>query len=83
MRKKQTLSALSKDCRERDDYTCQVCGSVCNLTAHHIHHRSLRPDLTFDLANLVTLCGNCHKKVHNVWNLQSGVNPANIKHILV
>jgi len=47
----------------RDGYTCQHCGkSNLVLNAHHIIFRSNggsdRPD------NLITLCEDCHKKLH-------------------
>ena len=47
----------------RDNYTCQHCGkSNTVLNAHHIIFRSNggtdRPD------NLITLCEDCHKKLH-------------------
>lgn len=49
---------------DRDDHTCQDCGSVERLHVHHI-----RPIREFDepkranvLINLVTLCASCHRK---------------------
>ncbi len=46
--------------RERDGNRCMICGLPHDL---HVHHRDRDP--TNDLpANLVTLCGYCHARVH-------------------
>ena len=50
--------------RARDHYTCQCCGKKgCGLEVHHIVYRSNGG--SDDPDNLITLCENCHKKVHN------------------
>ena len=47
----------------RDNYTCQVCKAKnTRLEVHHIKYRSQGG--TDDLDNLITLCVDCHKKVH-------------------
>ena len=47
----------------RDNYTCQCCGKKnCRLEVHHIKFR--RNGGTDDEENLITLCEDCHKKVH-------------------
>ena len=47
----------------RDKYTCQVCKAKnTKLEVHHIKYRSRGG--TDDLDNLITLCADCHKKVH-------------------
>lgn len=47
----------------RDNYTCQCCGKKnCRLDVHHIIFRSNGG--TNDENNLITLCEDCHKKVH-------------------
>ena len=47
----------------RDNYTCQCCGKKnCRLDVHHIIFRSNGG--TDDENNLITLCKDCHKKVH-------------------
>jgi len=45
---------------ERDDYTCQLCGSK-NL-ALCVHH--LRRDGSRDDSRLITLCSDCHQELH-------------------
>ena len=48
----------------RDKYTCQVCGKKnTRLEVHHIIYRSQGG--TDDEDNLITLCEDCHDKVHN------------------
>lgn len=42
---------------------CVRCGRP-GEEVHHIIPRATRPDLTFDLSNLETLCRECHRKAH-------------------
>ncbi len=48
--------------KERDQYTCQVCGSTEHTEGHHIF------DFAFggaaDEDNIITLCHDCHQSVH-------------------
>ena len=48
--------------KERDLYTCQVCGSRDRPEGHHILNYQHGGAANID--NIVTLCGECHKKVH-------------------
>ena len=50
---------------ERDDYTCQKCSKRGGtINAHHIKSFKDFPDLQTELSNGVTLCDECHRKVH-------------------
>jgi 5-methylcytosine-specific restriction endonuclease McrA len=71
---------LSKQCKERDNYSCKECGREAKtrqekrcLHAHHIISRKPVPyKTTFDcLSNLKTLCNNCHSIEHKRPILQS------------
>lgn len=56
---------LSKQCFERDHYTCAVCKiRGTELNAHHMNSFDKFPDERLDLNNLTTLCKNCHDSFH-------------------
>ncbi len=51
---------------------CEECGSIDDLQIHHIvspfsgYHTAEEYDrLAYDIANLETLCQECHNKKHN------------------
>lgn len=48
--------------RDRDSYTCKVCGSKDDLEVHHILFKSQGG--TDTPVNLATLCHICHHKLH-------------------
>lgn len=46
-------------------YICQVCGKKSNkLHAHHIKPVVTHPELAYDFDNLVSVCPDCHIKIH-------------------
>lgn len=49
-----------KDVLERDNYTCQRCGSNNNPQVHHILNYSSYKKLRTDVNNGITLCECCH-----------------------
>lgn len=51
---------------ERDNYTCQHCGDKRggNLHAHHLQAYADFPELRLEVSNGLTLCQDCHEKVH-------------------
>ena len=52
--------------KSRDLYTCQRCGSLRDLHAHHISREESK---LFNLGNGITLCAKCHRQVHKYGNL--------------
>ena len=54
---------------ERDNYTCQHCGSKGDLQVHHIDGNgttTLKEHRNNVLENLQTLCRGCHTRVHSL-----------------
>lgn len=47
----------------RDDYTCQSC---LIQEATEVHHKSYRFLFNEPLFDLVSVCHNCHKQIHNM-----------------
>lgn len=47
---------------KRDNYTCRICG--CKDAKFHVHHIETRKTGGNAPDNLITLCENCHKKLH-------------------
>ena len=57
-------SSRRKAVLHRDNYTCQCCGKKnCQLQTHHIIFRSRGG--TDDENNMITLCKECHKGIHD------------------
>jgi len=49
---------------KRDNYTCQRCGRT-GLSKPHCHHiRPIGYGGSSHPGNLITLCENCHNKIH-------------------
>jgi len=65
--------------RARDGYRCVSCGVPEEGHAHHVHHKV--PFRTFSsyleanrIANLVTLCPRCHRRVEVAVRMRSGLS---------
>ena len=69
------FAKLKKEILIRDDYKCRVCGYELDtsffhgrnkqLEIHHIIPASEEMALYLDKDNLITLCEDCHKKMHS------------------
>ena len=56
---------LSRQCFDRDNFTCDYCSSKGKtLHAHHLNGFDKFPDQRFSLINLITLCDDCHNAFH-------------------
>lgn len=53
-----------KSVLERDNFTCQLCGSKENLEVHHKKSYAKYARLRTVVSNGITLCQKCHDKVH-------------------
>ena len=66
-RKTREYQSWRKRVFERDNYTCQMCGKRGgSLQAHHIERYRSCIEKRTDVSNGITLCVNCHKKVHHM-----------------
>jgi len=60
---------LKRSIRERDHYTCRVCGKQQGETTFSVHHIDYNKE-NCSPTNLITLCPNCHSKTNhnrNTW----------------
>lgn len=55
-----------KSVLERDNKTCQMCGSKDNVHAHHIIPISQRAEYIYDVNNGIALCEKCHR-LNTAW----------------
>lgn len=62
------LKEWSRRVLERDDFTCQVCGSRgVSLHAHHLAPYKSHRDLRTNVENGTTVCQPCHTCFHREW----------------
>lgn len=55
---------------DRDNYTCQCCGTVGNgknLNAHHLNGYNWDIENRTNIDNGITLCETCHNNFHNTY----------------
>ena len=62
----------------RDSFRCQGCGRQCKkyergLAAHHIEPYASARELRLELSNGITLCRDCHMKLHGRARRQASV----------
>lgn len=58
----RSYAKLHRQVLERDDWRCQLCGSMQHLQVHHLKFRSQSGG--DEEQNLITLCAECHERVH-------------------
>lgn len=46
------------------NHTCQKCGALGKMNAHHIKPAKDYPELRYDVSNGICLCVECHRKEH-------------------
>lgn len=60
--KSERWKALRLQALDRDEWACVECGTRYRLEVDHILPVRDRPDLSYSLGNLQTLCGRCHAR---------------------
>ena len=64
-RKSVEYKEWRKRCFERDEFTCQCCGTHGgDLRAHHLNNFAEHDDLKYDISNGLTMCKKCHREFH-------------------
>lgn len=54
--------------KERDSYRCVCCESEEGIQAHHVVRKTLYPWGAVETGNGITLCRECHRRVHEKSN---------------
>ncbi len=65
LRKLVVYKIWRKSVLERDNYTCQHCGSKDSLEVHHIMELRNNNGLALNVENGLVLCNSCHRKTDN------------------
>jgi hypothetical protein len=73
---KHNLTLWSRLIRARDADRCLLCDTISGISAHHIFRRVVLPIASLDTGNGITLCRECHRKVHKVFNRRPIPNDA-------
>jgi len=60
--------------KTRDSFQCVCCNSPDHVQAHHIIRKCLYPWSAFDTGNGITLCRECHARVHAKFNGRADLN---------
>jgi hypothetical protein len=72
---------------ERDNYTCQNCGARSGrgkavlLHPHHIKSYTYYKELRYELTNGLTLCVECHKKIHAKNKMEVYLEQCNLQQV--
>ncbi len=59
---REQYEELRRAILQRDGWRCQFCGAMTNLEVHHLQFRSHSGEDTEE--NLITICQDCHSRVH-------------------
>jgi hypothetical protein len=62
------LRLWSQFIRARDAFRCLSCETSEGIQAHHIIRKTLYPWGALELGNGVTLCPECHRRIHEKFN---------------
>lgn len=62
-----------RDCFERDGFACVRCDATAGLQCDHIIRISDDISLAFELSNLQTLCGDCHREKEKEYELKQQI----------
>lgn len=65
---KWLLRLWSRFIKTRDAFRCLCCESPERIQAHHVIRKTLYPWGALELGNGVTLCPECHRRVHAEFN---------------
>jgi len=57
---------------KRDGKTCRFCGKAGRVYAHHLDNSGGKVDANNDPNNLIVLCHDCHRAIHNITLVPSG-----------
>lgn len=69
-----------KEIIQRDSFTCCSCGAFGKtLNVHHLSYDKDREYWDYANSNFVTLCSDCHRKLHNLKNGNLRKNNRRIK----
>ena len=60
--KTQRWKAVRLQAKRRDGWACVQCGAKGRLEVDHVRPIREAPELSYDLANLQTLCPACHTR---------------------
>ena len=64
----QDFKKWSKQIKERDNFTCDICGQKHGgLVSHHLNAWRDYKEQRYDLENGVCLCESCHKEFHKLY----------------